>query len=58
MGVSWPSRSSGNHALLTRPAVRVHGAGDLLGYLVAGQAGAFLSARDAVTNLRQQARAA
>ncbi|AUS77318.1 amino acid oxidase [Actinoalloteichus sp. AHMU CJ021] len=54
---SWPSRSSGHYALLTRPAGRVHFAGDWLSYLVAWQAGAFLSARDAVTNLHQQARA-
>jgi monoamine oxidase len=52
--VGWPSRTNGEYALLNKPAGRVYFAGDWLSYYIAWQAGAFDSARHAVTNLHQR----
>jgi monoamine oxidase len=52
--VGWPSRTNGEYALLNKPAGRVYFAGDWLSYYIAWQAGAFDSARYAVTNLHQR----
>ncbi|HEY0450482.1 flavin monoamine oxidase family protein [Actinophytocola sp.] len=52
--VGWPSRTSGQYALLNQPAGRVYFAGDWLSYFIAWQAGAIDSARYAVTNLHQR----
>ncbi|MCI2417941.1 flavin monoamine oxidase family protein [Saccharopolyspora sp. K220] len=55
--VDWPSRTSGEYALLNQPAGRVYFAGDWLSYFIAWQAGAFDSARYAVTNIHNRVRA-
>jgi len=52
--VGWPSRTSGEYALLNQPAGRVYFAGDWLSYYIAWQAGAIDSARYVVTNLHQR----
>ncbi|WP_235998645.1 flavin monoamine oxidase family protein [Qaidamihabitans albus] len=52
--VGWPSRTSGEYALLNKPAGRVYFAGDWLSYYIAWQAGAFDSARHAVTGIHQR----
>jgi monoamine oxidase len=52
--VGWPSRTTGEYALLNQPAGRVYFAGDWLSYFIAWQAGAIDSARYAVTNLHQR----
>ncbi|TWE14135.1 monoamine oxidase [Prauserella muralis] len=52
--VGWPSRTSGEYALLNRPAGHVYFAGDWLSYFIAWQAGAFDSARHVVTNLHER----
>jgi len=52
--VGWPSRTSGQYDLLNKPAGRVYFAGDWLSYFIAWQAGAFDSARYAVTGLHQR----
>jgi monoamine oxidase len=52
--VSWPSRTSGEYALLNKPAGRVYFAGDWLSYFIAWQAGAIDSARYVVTNIHQR----
>ncbi|MEU6645984.1 flavin monoamine oxidase family protein [Saccharomonospora sp. NPDC046836] len=52
--VGWPSRTSGQYALLNQPAGHVYFAGDWLSYYIAWQAGAFDSARYAVTNIHQR----
>jgi monoamine oxidase len=52
--VSWPSRTSGQYALLNKPAGNVYFAGDWLSHLIAWQAGAFHSARKIVTEIHQR----
>jgi monoamine oxidase len=52
--VGWPSRTSGEYALLNQPAGRVYFAGDWLSYFIAWQAGAIDSARYVVTNLHKR----
>jgi monoamine oxidase len=52
--VGWPSRTSGEYALLNQPAGRVYFAGDWLSYFIAWQAGAIDSARYVVTRLHQR----
>jgi monoamine oxidase len=52
--VGWPSRTSGQYALLNQPAGRVYFAGDWLSYFIAWQAGAIDSARYVVTNIHQR----
>ncbi|MFF5985663.1 flavin monoamine oxidase family protein [Prauserella flavalba] len=52
--VGWPSRTSGQYALLNKPAGHVYFAGDWLSYFIAWQAGAFDSARHAVTGIHQR----
>ena len=52
--VGWPSRTTGEYALLNQPAGRVYFAGDWLSYFIAWQAGAIDSARYAVTNIHKR----
>lgn len=52
--VSWPSRTSGEYALLNEPSGHVYFAGDWLSYFIAWQAGAFDSARYVVTKLHER----
>ncbi|WP_230423746.1 flavin monoamine oxidase family protein [Prauserella cavernicola] len=52
--VGWPSRTSGEYSLLNEPAGHVYFAGDWLSYFIAWQAGAFDSARHAVTSIHQR----
>lgn len=52
--VSWPSRTSGEYALLNKPAGHVYFAGDWLSYFIAWQAGAFDSARKVVSDLHER----
>jgi monoamine oxidase len=52
--VSWPAGTEHDYALLNRPAGRVHFAGDWLTHLISWQAGAFLSARSAVSSIHHQ----
>ncbi len=52
--VGWPSRTSGEYALLNQPAGHVYFAGDWLSYFIAWQAGAIDSARHVVTSLHQR----
>ncbi|MEQ7007618.1 FAD-dependent oxidoreductase [Actinopolymorpha sp. B17G11] len=56
--VSWPSRTSGEYALLNKPAGHVYFAGDWLSYFIAWQSGAFDSARKVVTELHERVMAA
>lgn len=50
----WPSFTSGEYDLLCRPAGRVYFAGDWLSHLIAWQAGAFESARLAVSAIHRR----
>ncbi|WP_433260621.1 flavin monoamine oxidase family protein [Actinosynnema sp. CS-041913] len=52
--VTWPSQDSPEYRLLTRPAGRVHFAGDWLSHWISWQDGAFLSARAAVTGIHRR----
>lgn len=52
--VEWPSRTTGEYALLNTPAGHVYFAGDWLTYEIAWQAGAFGSARRAVSAIHQR----
>ena len=52
--ISWPKGTDREYALLNRPAGRVFFAGDWLTHLISWQAGAFLSARAAVTQIHQR----
>ncbi len=52
--VTWPSQDSPEYRLLTRPAGRVHFAGDWLSHWISWQDGAFLSARKAVTDIHHR----
>ncbi|RKT54759.1 flavin monoamine oxidase family protein [Saccharothrix australiensis] len=52
--VTWPSEDSPEYRLLTRPAGRVHFAGDWLSHWISWQDGAFLSARKAVTEIHRR----
>jgi monoamine oxidase len=52
--VSWPEDSRVDYDLLNQPAGHIFFAGDWLTHLIGWQAGAFLSARAAVTRLHQQ----
>lgn len=52
--VTWPSHDSPEYRLLTRPAGRVHFAGDWLSHWISWQDGAFLSARKAVTEIHHR----
>lgn len=54
--VRWPSRESGEYALLNKPAGNVYFAGDWLSHFIAWQAGAMDSARYAVTALHERVR--
>jgi monoamine oxidase len=54
----WPQGTEQDYALLNKPAGRVLFAGDWLTHLISWQAGAFLSARAAVTQIHQRVMAA
>ena len=56
--LSWPDGSEPEYALLNQPAGRVYFAGDWLTHLISWQAGAFLSARAAVTRIHERVMAA
>jgi monoamine oxidase len=56
--VGWPSQTGPEYRLLTRPAGRVHFAGDWLSHAIAWQHGAFTSARKAVTEIHERVMAA
>jgi monoamine oxidase len=53
--MSWPNGTEREYALLNKPAGRVLFAGDWLTHLISWQAGAFLSARAAVTQIHHTA---
>ena len=53
--MSWPNGTEREYALLNKPAGRVLFAGDWLTHLISWQAGAFLSARAAVTQIHHNA---
>ena len=52
--MSWPDGTEREYALLNQPAGRVYFAGDWLTHLISWQAGAFLSARAAVTRIHER----
>ena len=54
----WPDGTEREYALLNQPAGRVYFAGDWLTHLISWQAGAFLSARAAVTRIHERVMAA
>ena len=56
--VGWPDGTEREYALLNQPAGRVYFAGDWLTHLISWQAGAFLSARAAVTRIHERVMAA
>ena len=56
--MSWPHGTEREYALLNQPAGRVYFAGDWLTHLISWQAGAFLSARAAVTRIHKRVMAA